>query len=346
MSTEKITENKTDTGKHMFYFIVFLRLLATCLITNTHYNNVYPISSLAVGGLLGDVLFFAISGYCYGKGPRETSFIVWYAKRIVRIYPAMLIMLIVNHFGGLWDYHSVGFFRYFIFPPSFLFYGSIMVIYIPVYFVGKVKNKHVFLSILIACIFVWLIVYGFVLDKSSFFMQATDNISCQFLYLSAALFGMYFRKFKNVWQLECKTARIVLSGAFVILCAVIYFAATVIIRKSPQLYPVQIVIQLLVLLLILALMDTFARLERHLKKTPNAIFRIVSFVASLTLEIYAVQRILIEYLEFLPFPVNWIIITALIVVSAYGLKLLCNPIALRLNTWIDKNAKLFERNQK
>ncbi len=43
-------------------FIVYLRALAACLITNCHYEVIYPLKIFANGGLLGDVLFFAVSG--------------------------------------------------------------------------------------------------------------------------------------------------------------------------------------------------------------------------------------------------------------------------------------------
>ncbi len=46
----------------MIFFITFLRALATCLITNSQYTGVYPTDIIANGGLLGDILFFAVSG--------------------------------------------------------------------------------------------------------------------------------------------------------------------------------------------------------------------------------------------------------------------------------------------
>ena len=45
----------------MVFFVDLLRALATALITNSHYGSVYPISILANGGLLGNIIFFAIS---------------------------------------------------------------------------------------------------------------------------------------------------------------------------------------------------------------------------------------------------------------------------------------------
>lgn len=45
-------------------FIDLLKALAAVLITNSHLADVWPISAIASGGMLGNVLFFAVSGYC------------------------------------------------------------------------------------------------------------------------------------------------------------------------------------------------------------------------------------------------------------------------------------------
>ena len=49
----------------MYSFISWLRLLATLLITNSHLGNIWPSSALATGGLLGNVIFFAASGFAF-----------------------------------------------------------------------------------------------------------------------------------------------------------------------------------------------------------------------------------------------------------------------------------------
>lgn len=45
----------------MVFFITCVRALAACLITNAHYTGVYPTDLIANGGMIGDVLFFAVS---------------------------------------------------------------------------------------------------------------------------------------------------------------------------------------------------------------------------------------------------------------------------------------------
>lgn len=56
-----------------FIFIIVLRALSALIITNSHYNNIYPLEIIANGGLLGDVLFFAISGFAF-PSPDKNSF--------------------------------------------------------------------------------------------------------------------------------------------------------------------------------------------------------------------------------------------------------------------------------
>ena len=47
----------------MFEFINYLKFIATLLITNSHFGDIWPVSAMASGGLLGNILFFAVSGF-------------------------------------------------------------------------------------------------------------------------------------------------------------------------------------------------------------------------------------------------------------------------------------------
>lgn len=59
---------------------------------------------------------------------------------------------------------------------------------------------------------------------------------------------------------------------------------------------------------------------------PKVIKRIVEFISKLTLEIYVVQYVLIDVIRNrqLVFPINWICITASIIVSAFILHTVCD----------------------
>lgn len=51
----------------LIFFVTVLRALAACIITNAHYTGVYPTDLIANGGLLGDVMFFAVSAFALQK---------------------------------------------------------------------------------------------------------------------------------------------------------------------------------------------------------------------------------------------------------------------------------------
>lgn len=125
----------------MFQFIVYLRAICAVVITNAHYENIYPVSIIANGGLLGDVLFFAISGYCLYN--IKTDFVRWYGKRILRIYPAVWIITAIYLLLGVYHAESaaaVG--RLMIYPTYYHFVASIMVLYIIYYVLIVISKKY------------------------------------------------------------------------------------------------------------------------------------------------------------------------------------------------------------
>ena len=99
----------------MFYFINYLRAIATVLITNSHYSNIWPSSSLAVGGLLGNVLFFAASGFCLFNV--KENFGKWYGKRALRVLPVMVLFTLFTVLIGQYSLKSgADAVRLFLFP--------------------------------------------------------------------------------------------------------------------------------------------------------------------------------------------------------------------------------------
>jgi len=85
----------------MIYYVTFLRFLAACFITNSHYTGIYPTDLIANGGLLGDVLFFAVSGFCLYN--IKGTFLQWIWKRFVRIFPAVWIITAIYWALGFYD---------------------------------------------------------------------------------------------------------------------------------------------------------------------------------------------------------------------------------------------------
>ena len=72
--------------------IDFLMFVAVLMVVNSHLEDMYVgcFKPLATGGVLGDALFFFCSGYKLFLG-RMDRFDNWYKRRIVRIYPSIIV---------------------------------------------------------------------------------------------------------------------------------------------------------------------------------------------------------------------------------------------------------------
>ena len=88
-------------------FISLLLFIATCLITNSHFDTLYgSYSFLSTGGMIGNGLFFFVSGYTMYLSLQRirinrNEIIFWFTRRFVRIYPAYWVYLIVNQVVGV-----------------------------------------------------------------------------------------------------------------------------------------------------------------------------------------------------------------------------------------------------
>ena len=128
--------------KKMIFFITVLRALAACLITNAHYTGIYPIEIIANGGLIGDVLFFAVSGYCLYNVKYELSpkgFALWYGKRLWRVYPPVILMTLIYMLAGYYSLKEQNAFWWYVYPTYYHFVASIIILYIPFFFTMKIE---------------------------------------------------------------------------------------------------------------------------------------------------------------------------------------------------------------
>lgn len=142
-----------------------MRAIAAIIITNSHYTGVYPTDLIANGGLLGDVLFFSISGFCLAS-PRD-NFGKWYLKRVIRVYTPSWVMTIVYIILGAYILTNLqDVFDFFIWPTHWHFVASIILLYIPLFFVSKYieMNKRNFLRLTGLILFIQIILYFTVYD--------------------------------------------------------------------------------------------------------------------------------------------------------------------------------------
>lgn len=308
--------------------IVLLRVMATCLITNTHYNHVYPSERFAIGGLLGDVIFFAVSGYCFAGGIKE-NFSRWYTKRWIRVYPSVLLMSVCFALLGFWEMPGMDLTElcaYFVLPTRFLFFGAIMLCYIPMYFAMRANHDKA----LHRATAIWFVAYVLFLlgvDKTAYVMNAVSHPAVLFLYFGAILAGAWVKRTQSAKQAPLS---VLVKWGLLVLFAAVYFLSTVIIRANSRYYAIQFVVPVSLLAMVYSLVSAVVSMEHILKKIPQPVLRALGFVANLTLEIYVVQLILIDAMEDILFPVNWVMITLSILCAAAVLKLLTFGITEKL----------------
>ena len=304
----------------MIFFIDFLRALAMALITNSHYTGVYPTDLIANGGLLGDVIFFAVSGFCLAN--IKLPFHKWYFKRIIRIYPIIWIITLFYYLIGAVEYESFfHFLREMIIPVGYHFVTSIMLLYIPYYvfaysekrFGKEFSGKFDFTVMTMLGIgIIWLVIYAFFYDRSYYHIDTVREPMIRFLYFEAMLIGYYIRKHKDFFENRKGPikwfATVFLFG--------LYFASKMLFSKRVAFSQFQILNQYILLALLSGVFLCTASLSSKLDRLPDFIKKIVSYLAKITLEIYVVQIVIIERFRDLRFPINWIVITAIIVAGA------------------------------
>lgn len=296
--------------RQTFLFIAFLRTIATCLITNTHYNQIYPISALAVGGLIGDVLFFVISGFCLAN-IGQTGFVPWFRKRILRIYPTVWVISLVFLCTGFFEITFSDLLSVFLYPTAFHFVGSIILMYLLFYPVLKNRFLQNHLPAVMAGVAVlWFLYYLFFVDRTVRLDVAEYPIT-KFLYFEGMLFGAYVRKHSEKYVGHNR----IFKWLWLFVSLILYLASKLLIDRY-GLMDFQFVIFLFLFSIGAAFLVAFSSIEPFLP-ADNWLTKLVSWIAPLTLEIYLIQKAIIPHTEKLVFPVNFVVTTACILLAAW-----------------------------
>ena len=302
----------------MIFFITFLRALAACIITNSHYTGIYPTDLIANGGGIGDVLFFAVSGYCLYNVKYELSasgFLRWYGKRIWRVYPSVIIITAIYMALGAFQLSEHGFVWWYIYPTHYHFVASIILLYIPFFFIMKVPflQKRLLL-VMIGIAVAWLVVYFTIYDRSYFHNTVREPMT-RFLFMESMLLGAWFRK--NDHRLRNKFH--IVFPLLVIVAFFGYVGGMLLFTKRENLAPLQFINQIVLFVLLYSLFRCFCGIDEKLEKMPKFVKSIITILSEITLEIYVVQSVIIEKVRDLNlvFPLNWLLLTASILLTAY-----------------------------
>ena len=315
----------------MLDFVYLLRILGAILITNSHYEAVYPLSVIANGGLLGDVIFFAVSGFCLY--PIRKSFFPWYGRRLKRIFPLVWIITLVYLLLGFYEAHSVkAFVKLLLYPTYYHFVASILVLYLVYYPVakliqaGKRTGNQRFWIILAALAAIYFCLYFTVYNRSYYHIDTVREPMIEFLYFGAMMIGLYFRQ--NQESYVGKPCPWAWLGSVLLFAA--YFASKLGFSRGLLSSQLQFINQVLLLLLLLCLFRGMIGLEETLHRMPEKLHRVMVYVAGFAFEVYLVQYALIPRLNIGPFPLNFLLVSGGILLSALALHIVHDWIMERL----------------
>ena len=164
------------------------------------------------------------------------------------------------------------------------------------------------------------IVYVSIYDKSYYHIDSVYEPMVRFLFFEAMLIGAKFNESKYLY-LNKKEDKGLLK---IIVPFIIYFASKLVLSKYQNISMYQILNQYIILILMFYIFRYFISLEDKIKQLPKYIYKFIKLLSDITLEIYLVQSVIIAQFENYAFPINFIVITSIILGSAYLVYLIKN----------------------
>lgn len=230
-------------------------------------------------------------------------------------------------FFGFYNTNEHGFFWWLVYPTCYHFVASIVVLYIPYYFILRsqwLRNRIPVVMVFIAA--VWLLVYLTIYDRSLYHIDNVREPMIRFLFMESMLLGAWFRQNDSRFRSATKKTHLI-NTAILAFAFVLYFSTKLIFSRMPSLSQFQIINQVLIFGLLWSLLRWASPLDKKLECLPVFIKHCIEFIAARTLEIYVVQYVLIDLIRpYFGFPLNWLVLTGAILVAASLLHCVCNGI--------------------
>lgn len=311
------------------YSIDLLKIFAIVLIINSHFDDIYPIKSLATGGAIGNGIFFIITGFLSVNV--DEKFFFWFLNKLKRIYPQTLIATLFSIFLFKFDISLINIILNFIWPTYFWFSGAIILFYIPYYFIIKRNAKRNIILALVILLIIYFGWYIFFLDKSTWIVETNglktvNGFFKLIYYFQIMLLGGFIRLFWKpslyIVKKSCYLRIMILSFLF------IYFIKSLM-SYIPTLYQYQFLNQFGVIVFsYCALKFTLLSEKRIDTVLSNMKKQFIKFASSISLEIYLVQFIAIDIAKTILFPFNALLALILCVVFSILLKLISDKLVM------------------
>lgn len=312
-----------DVKTQRHFDTVLPMALATLLIVNSHLEAFYPRSWMAADGLLGNDLFFLLSGLrMAGSRGLNQGFMAFLKSRVLRIYPvvwiaALTVWIMAGYPATLSQAINV-----FLWPTDFTYVELILPFYVIYYGIHRARNPLPVLKIGVALAVCWILAVVVIRSPMRAFSDVPVVVHV-IDYFCVFLLGVAF-------QTEARARQIRSPFYLWIFGLLIYFSVKLAVFKMAWLN----LYWLVHLLAALAACGTFLFLGRWDWRTqywwPK---RGVEFLALHSLEIYVIHSTLIRTtsLHQFVFPLNIVLLVLITFILAWGLRKLMDRLSLTLS---------------
>jgi hypothetical protein len=181
------------------YSIDVLKFFAVFMITNSHLAICYPdgLKSLSTGAVIGNALFFFCSGFTLFLG-KSLSFDNWYKRRIQRILPTLIAVSLI----GVWLFGQDVLVTEAFTGSRFWFVSTILVYYLLFYPILRYGKRHLHLLFVAACL-IFLVIW-FTYFQGTYYGSNEGNCRRVFYFiymLQGAIIGLNSREYTfKVWH--------------------------------------------------------------------------------------------------------------------------------------------------
>jgi len=306
-----------------YYNLDFLKVLAAIFITNSHfiplYKDISP--SWATFGVHGNALFFFVSGFVLMMGfeKKKDLFVNWYKKRIQRLWPSVFLWSIIA--AIIWKDPIT--WKNLLIANNYWFLQCIAIYYILFYIFGNLNisimggGKICVQKILFMFSIAASLLYFYFMPKATGSIFHTNlHFVCHFSIMIMGGMTYLYKdkiKIKSLWK-DCLWA---------IFWFVLYFIILYVGKgKQDYKYYFQIVGLLPLHLFIFYAYKTASYHWCTTLFQSSRWKRILTTIASLTLEIYIVQFHIITDKFNRLFPLNTVIVFIFICITAYCLRVM------------------------
>ena len=325
-------ETAGNRSEHYYRGVDLLKCAGALLIINSHMESLYPKSSLATGGALGNALFFICSGFLLenriGSRRERSEKLCSLLHFLLKIYVPVTLATV------LWagkDFPYSNFFLKYIWPTYYWFPAAVILFYmayLPLRKCGILFRR--FPCFLLVMGIFYALYYVLLLDTSEWVVEASGLLTAEsnfkLIYCFVIFcFGGWIHQ-NDFTDSVIRLCRFLLPVSVISLYAVKFLFA-----KEPVLYHLQFLNQFSVLLFAVSALIAAKRFGGRERRKD-----LISLISGLSLELYLVQFPCIGVAQKTGwrFPVNFVVALLLIFVSAFVLKRIAGWIADLLSAGI------------